>query len=62
MRNKRVKSNTCPECQIEYHEGEEWIQCNTCKRWLHRACAEIMDDEEWEDLQKDEANFKCNLC
>ena len=61
-RKRKRQSDTCPECQLEYHEGEQWIQCDTCKRWLHRACAEIVDEDEWEELQQDNAQFKCNLC
>ena len=61
-RNTEDNSETCPECQLKYKDGEQWIQCDKCERWYHRSCAEIMEDEEWEQLQKEESTFHCHLC
>lgn len=48
-----------PECFYcgnnfsESKKGEGWIQCISCKRWVHDACAGAEEDQE---------NFLCDYC
>lgn len=69
-RSKRGKSepsnimDICPECQRKEVDGEDeqWIECSECKRWLHRMCAEILDDSEWDLLMLPDQVFTCHRC
>jgi hypothetical protein len=63
---KRKRSVTqdvyiCPVCQKEDHDGTQWIECGTCMMWLHRECADIVDEDEWEEYS-DGKQFVCKLC
>ena len=62
-RHRRIQtSELCKCCCQPGSEGDEWIQCGVCNSWYHRHCAEIADDQEWQLLQRPQAEFRCHLC
>ena len=44
-RSKTESDDTCQVCNEPEREGEQWIFCDMCLSWYHRACAGIQDDE-----------------
>ena len=58
-----TKTHVYAQYVKKYKEGEQWIQCDTCLIWWHRICAEIFDDNEWEDYTTiADTNFICKTC
>lgn len=39
--------DTCEVCGKREEDGEEWISCDFCLSWYHRACAGLEDDNAW---------------
>ena len=62
LKRTRKCDNKCPECQQEGVEGELWIQCDRCRKWFHRDCAEIFDDAEWRSYVDNGEDFICFRC
>ena len=52
----------CGKCGIVYNDGEEWIQCDICESWYHRACTDLQNDEDWEHVQDSEVDWTCDQC
>lgn len=45
------ESSICVGCKEEYSQTkkkEDWIECTTCKRWLHEGCTKFLN--------------MCNIC
>ena len=61
-KRSRESDSKCRECQQEYVYGELWIQCDRCKKWMHRQCAEIFEDDEWMEISEDGVEFICDRC
>ncbi|VDM30823.1 unnamed protein product [Hydatigera taeniaeformis] len=41
-----AKRHVCPQCNRTYlEETVEMIECDSCHRWLHRACAKLSYDQ-----------------
>ncbi|VDK33603.1 unnamed protein product [Taenia asiatica] len=41
-----AKGHVCPQCNRTYlEETVEMIECDSCHRWLHRACAKLSYDQ-----------------
>ena len=62
-RPRRDDVDKCRECrQGEVDESSEWIECGRCSRWLHRECAEIWEENEWQSYKETNATFICHYC
>ena len=62
-RSRRDEVDKCRECrQGDVDESSEWIQCGRCSRWLHRECAEIWEESEWQSYKETNATFICHYC
>ncbi|MEW8544190.1 MAG: hypothetical protein AB2693_11710, partial [Candidatus Thiodiazotropha sp.] len=59
----RINSASCYACGQSYdNKVENWVMCNNCPRWLHRACVSTIDllsmsEEDIADLE-----FECDYC
>ncbi|ELU13367.1 hypothetical protein CAPTEDRAFT_194397 [Capitella teleta] len=41
----------CAECDREYIDGDEWVQCDGCERWFERRCTNLHTDPNyWQDV------------
>lgn len=63
--NTRASSQVIKCCYCytgNRQEEDSWCQCSTCGRWLHRDCAAIYDDEEWELTCNGELSVTCTEC
>ena len=64
-KGKSTSSNTkyfCGECDGEYFDGEDWIECDYCNTWFHRSCASLENETDWEHVQIEEVEWVCNHC
>ena len=62
-RPRRDDVDKCMECrQGEVDESSEWIEYGRCSRWLHRECAEIWEENEWQSYKETNATFICHYC
>jgi ATP-dependent DNA helicase PIF1 len=67
QRRKQVSSSDdsdekCAVCNNLYIEGEQWICCDSCALWLHRECARLEDDDEWELFSGENQDYHCPFC
>ena len=59
-KGKSSKKTLCKVCQIEYGDTTDWIQCETCSSWLHRVCAGLANQKEWDTVQ--DIDWNCQEC
>ena len=47
-KKKQVSVESCPLCHDEWTAKDPipWLECSQCKKWWHRTCADLNDDEE----------------
>ena len=59
-----ICSKACVEEINCSNEGDFSIECDNCKRWIHRKCLDMLSDKEWELLtgQNPSILFKCQPC
>lgn len=61
----KVVCETGDTCKVRgktEEEGEEWISCDFCLSWYHRACAGLEDDNEWNKYATEDGQYACSLC
>lgn len=62
-KSKRKVVVRCPECQQpEGKTDEEWIECERCKKWLHRWCVGLFDESDWKQYTDGNKEFYCSTC
>ena len=59
-KGKSSKKNLCQVCQLVYSANPDWIQCDKCKCWLHRSCAGLSDEVEWQKIG--DLDWNCKAC
>ena len=54
-------SFTCKKCQMDYVEGENCIQCQDCKTWLHYNCS-MLPPYQLFLYESTQRKFTCEFC
>ena len=58
----KKKTYFCGTCEVEYKEDEDWIECDGCREWFHRACVNLENDEDWQKVQDPDVEWNCPQC
>ena len=57
--------NICAICSKEYSSTSRflWIECTSCKVWLHRKCDKsLKSQKKWKEVQAEGAKYSCATC
>ena len=57
-----IDDNTCAECLQIYAEGELWLECDGCLKWLHRNCANCKTNKYWKLICNGKMPWLCPYC
>ena len=68
-RRRAANLGFCNGCDEPFKDGDSWIQCAACTKWLHRKCTDLNDlqfdamvDTSKQQKQKNSLKFFCELC
>ena len=58
----KVNKYPCTKCMKQCRNGQNCIECDTCKKWTHQKCSNLTMQEFSEHCKDTNAKWECNTC
>ena len=58
----KVNKYPCTKCNKQCRNGQNCIECDTCKKWSHQKCTNLTMAQFTDLCKENESSWECNTC